>query len=155
MIKKLYPILFILIISSTASFAQSSLDIHFNGMGFLDNREYKDFVARSRTYSGTRLDLDLGLNLDSLNHFIVGVNAIHEFGAQPYFLKVNPIAYYKYESSKWLFDAGEFPREGLIDNYPRAMLNDTLRYYRPNVEGLLAKYHRIFGPVRSNAATRA
>jgi hypothetical protein len=140
MIKKFYVIILISLITSTASLAQS-LDIHFNGLGFMDNREYKDFVARSRTYSGTRIALDLGLNLDSLNHFIVGVDGIHEFGAKPYFLKVNPIAYYKYESSKWLFDAGEFPREGLISNYPRALLNDTLRYYRPNVEGLLARYH--------------
>jgi hypothetical protein len=140
MLRKFYLIILISIITSTAALAQS-LDIHFNGLGFLDNREYKDFVARSRTYSGTRTALDLGLNLDSLNHFIVGVDAIHEFGAKPYFLKVNPIAYYKYESSKLLFDAGEFPREGLISNYPRALLNDTLRYYRPNVEGLLARYH--------------
>ncbi|MDB5086312.1 MAG: hypothetical protein JWR09_306 [Mucilaginibacter sp.] len=140
MIKKFYLITLISLITGTAALAQS-LDIHFNGLGFLDNREYKDFVARSRTYSGTRTALDLGLNLDSLNHFIVGIDAIHEFGAKPYFLKVNPVAYYKYESSKWLFDAGEFPREGLISNYPRALLNDTLRYYRPNVEGLLARYH--------------
>jgi hypothetical protein len=140
MIKKLYFITLISLITSTAALAQS-VDIHFNGLGFMDNREYKDFVSRSRTYSGTRIALDVGLNLDSLNHFIVGVNGIHEFGANPYFLKVNPIAYYKFESSRWLFDAGEFPREGLISNYPRALLNDTLRYYRPNVEGLLARYH--------------
>jgi hypothetical protein len=140
MIKKFYLIALISLITSTAALAQS-LDIHFNGLGFMDNREYKDFVARSRTYSGTRIALDLGLNLDSLNHFIVGVNGIHEFGAHPYFFKVDPIAYYKFESSKWLFNAGEFPREGLISNYPRALLNDTLRYYRPNVEGLLARYH--------------
>ena len=62
---------------------QTTLDFDFSGLGFLDNREYKDFVARSRTYSGTRTALDLGLNLDSLNHFIVGVDAIHEFGAKP------------------------------------------------------------------------
>ncbi|MGZ3871691.1 MAG: hypothetical protein ACXVJD_02170 [Mucilaginibacter sp.] len=140
MIKKLYLILFISLITCISALAQT-VDIHFNGLGFMDNREYKDFISRSRTYSGTRLALDVGLNLDSLNHFIVGVNGIHEFGAAPYFLKVNPVAYYKFESSKWLFDAGEFPREGLISNYPRALLNDTLRYYRPNVEGLLARYH--------------
>jgi hypothetical protein len=140
MIKKLYFITLISLITSTAALSQS-VDIHFNGLGFMDNREYKDFVSRSRTYSGTRITLDVGLNLDSLNHFIVGVNGIHEFGASPYFLKVNPVAYYKFESSRWLFDAGEFPREGLISNYPRALLNDTLRYYRPNVEGLLARYH--------------
>ena len=98
------------------------------------------FIPRSRTYSGTRTELDLGLHVDSANTFIVGTNAIHEFGAQPYFLSAVPVAYYHYKSSKWLFNAGEFPREGLIDDYPRAMLNDTLMYYRPNVEGLLARY---------------
>lgn len=140
MLKKLYFIVFISILTTGASFAQQSLDINFNGTSFLDNREYKDYLSRSHTFSGTRLALDLGLNLDSLNHFIVGANAIHEYGGKPYFLKVDPVAYYKYESSKWLFNAGIFPREAVITDYPRALLNDTLRYYRPNVQGLLARY---------------
>lgn len=97
-------------------------------------------MPRSRTYSGTRLALDVGLNLDSVNSFVVGANGIHEFGAQPYFLRVDPVAYYKYQSKSWLFNAGMFPREGLLGNYPRALLNDTLRYYRPNVEGLLTRF---------------
>jgi hypothetical protein len=124
---------------------QGSLDIHFNALGFMDNREYSSFVARSRTYSGTRTTLDLGVNLDSLNHFIFGVNGIHEFGADPYFLKVDPIAYYHYESNKWTFNIGEFPREGVLTQYPRALLNDTLRYYRPNVEGLMTSLHTKYG----------
>ncbi len=126
-------------------FAQGSLDIHFNALGFMDNREYAAFVERSRTYSGTRTTLDFGVNLDSLNHFIVGANGIHEFGAHPYYLKVDPIAYYHYESKKWTFNVGEFPREGLLTQYPRALLNDTLRYYRPNVEGLLTSLHTQYG----------
>lgn len=146
MTKKLYLITFLLLITRLAQ-AQQSLDINFNGLGFLDNREYRAYTERSRTYSGTRLALDLGLNLDSLNHFIVGVNGIHEFGAKPYFLKVDPIAYYKFESNKWLFNAGMFPRAGLLDNYPRAILNDTLRYYRPNVEGLLTRYQGEHGHI--------
>ncbi|MDR3693298.1 hypothetical protein [Mucilaginibacter sp.] len=137
--KKLYFTLLISVITGSATLAQS-IDVNFSGLGFLDNREYKDFVARSRTYSGMRTELDFGLNIDSLNHFVVGANGIHEFGAVPFFLKVNPVAYYKFKSSTWQFYAGEFPRTGLLDNYPRALLNDTLQYYRPNVEGLLAKY---------------
>jgi hypothetical protein len=137
--KKFYLLITALLLINTFAKAQQSLDIHFNGFGFLDNREYKAFTERSRTYSGTRLALDLGLNLDSLNSFVVGINGIHEFGARPYFLKVDPVAYYKYESKKWLFHAGMFPRAGLISNYPRAILNDTLMYYRPNIEGLLAR----------------
>src|ERR1700759_3344987 len=111
--KKLYLIALFSFFTSFAAIAQTTLDVDFNGLGFLDNREYKDFVARSRTYSGTRTALDFGLNIDSLNHFIVGVNAIHEFGAIPFYLKVNPVAYYKYKSAKWQFNAGEFPRAGL------------------------------------------
>jgi|SRR6185503_4211718 len=137
--KKFYLTLFVSIITATASLAQT-IDVDFNGLGFLDNREYKDFVVRSRTYSGTRTALDFGLNIDSLNHFIVGVNTMHEFGAIPFFIKVDPIAYYHFQSAHWLFNAGEFPRAGLLDNYPRALLNDTLMYYRPNVEGLMARY---------------
>ena len=140
MIKKLYLLVILLVLTTGASFAQDSLDVHFNGLGWLDNREYKAFIPRSRTYSGTRTELDLGLHVDTANSFIVGTNAIHEFGAQPYFLNAVPVAYYQYHSKKWLFNAGEFPRAGLIDDYPRAMLNDTLMYYRPNVEGLLARY---------------
>jgi len=139
MLKKVYLVIAVALLTHAAALAQS-LDINFNGVGFMDNREYKEFVTRSRTYSGTRIALDLGLNLDSLNHFIVGVDGIHEFGAGPYFLKVDPIAYYSFKSANWLFNAGEFPREGLLSNYPRAMLNDTLRYYRPNVEGLLTRF---------------
>ncbi|EHQ30121.1 hypothetical protein [Mucilaginibacter paludis] len=136
---------FNLFAQSTPDTLQGSLDVHFNALGFMDNREYSAFVPRSRTYSGTRTTLDFGINLDSLNHFIVGVNGIHEFGAQPYFLKVDPIAYYHYESNKWTFNIGQFPREGLLTQYPRALLNDTLRYYRPNVEGLLTSLHTKYG----------
>ncbi|MBS7564167.1 hypothetical protein KHS38_07095 [Mucilaginibacter sp. Bleaf8] len=147
MMKKIYLIaLFALLLGGNAARAQqNSVDIHFNGFGFLDNREYRAFTERSRTYSGARTALDIGLNLDSVNHFVVGVNGIHEFGAKPYFLKVDPIAYYEFESKKWLFDAGMFPRAGKLSNYPRALLNDTLMYYRPNVEGLLTRYQGDFG----------
>jgi hypothetical protein len=140
MFKKLYILFILSILSSAAAFAQDSLDVHFNALGWLDNREYKAFIPRSRTYSGTRTELDFGLHIDTNHSFIVGINTIHEFGAQPYFLNEVPVAYYNYKSKKWLFNAGEFPRAGLIDDYPRAMLNDTLMYYRPNVEGLLARY---------------
>jgi hypothetical protein len=140
MSKKFYLLIILSVLTFTAANAQDSLDVHFNGLGFLDNREYKAFVPRSRTYSGTRTELDFGLHVDTANSFIIGTNAIHEFGAQPYFLNAVPVAYYNYKSTKWLFNAGEFPRAGLIDDYPRAMLNDTLMYYRPNVEGLLARY---------------
>ncbi|WP_448698036.1 hypothetical protein ACFGVR_14540 [Mucilaginibacter sp. AW1-3] len=151
MSNKFTCIFLFLVLLSTGLFAQSdqqkngSLDIHFNGLGYMDNREYSAFVERSRTYSGTRLALDFGVNLDSLNHFIVGINAQHEFGGKPFFVNTAPVAYYHYQSQKWTFNIGEFPREGLLTQYPRALLNDTLRYERPNVEGLLTSLHTQYG----------
>jgi hypothetical protein len=139
MIKKIYLFLLTTILTAGAASAQN-VDFHLNGMGFFDNREYKEFVTRSRTYSGVRITADVGFNIDSNNHFIFGANALHEFGGNPFFLRVNPVAYYSYTGKNWLFNAGAFSREGLLTDYPRAMLNDTLRYYRPNVEGLLTRF---------------
>jgi hypothetical protein len=140
MIKKIYFVLSLIILTGGALSAQT-VDVHFNGMGFFDNREYKEFKLRSRTYSGVRTSLDFGLNIDSTNHFVVGVNALHEFGGKPFFVNVDPVIYYSHTGKNWLFNAGAFPREGLLTDYPRSMLNDTLRYYRPNVEGLLTQFH--------------
>jgi hypothetical protein len=139
MIKKIYLILLVSVLVSGATSAQN-VDFHLNGMGFFDNREYKEFPARSRTYSGVRTTLDVGFNIDSLNHFVVGANMLHEFGGKQFFVKVNPTIYYSFTGKNWLFNAGAFPREGLLTDYPRAMLNDTLRYFRPNVEGLLTRF---------------
>lgn len=139
MIKKFYLTIFFSFFIAAAAMAQT-LDVDFSGLGFLDNREYKDFVARSRTYSGTRIAPDVGIRIDSLNSFVVGANALHEFGAVPFFVKVDPIAYYKFLNKNWQFNIGEFSRTGLIDNYPRALLNDTLQYYRPNMEGMYLRY---------------
>ncbi|MET3978877.1 hypothetical protein ABIB62_001446 [Mucilaginibacter sp. UYP25] len=139
MIRKIYFALFITTLLAGAAKAQN-VDFHLNGMSFFDNREYKDFVARSRTYSGVRIAADVGFNIDSNNHFIFGANALHEFGGNPFFVRVNPIAYYSYTGKNWLFNAGAFSREGLLTDYPRSMLNDTLRYFRPNIEGLLTRF---------------
>ncbi|MFD0793542.1 hypothetical protein ACFQZX_07920 [Mucilaginibacter litoreus] len=139
MIKKLYLSILVLSLSVVMVKAQN-VDLHVNGMGFFDNREYKEFTARSRTYSGIRTTVDVGFNIDSNNHFVAGANMLHEFGGKPFFVKVDPVIYYSFTGKQWLFNAGAFSREGLLTDYPRAMLNDTLRYYRPNVEGLLTRF---------------
>lgn len=138
----LVTVVFFLITRSTLG---QTLDLNFNGLSFLDNREYKEFVGRSRTYSGTRIALDIGVNLDSLNSFRVGINSLHEFGAKPFFIKTDPTIYYQFRNLNWQFNAGAFPREGLVSDFPRAMFNDTLRYFRPNIEGLLVKHQNAHG----------
>jgi hypothetical protein len=148
MIKKRYFLLFIALISGTAVLAQqktnladttgvaatgtvyktSTFDIHFNGFAFLDDHEFDALIPLRKTISGTRTEIDLGLNVDSLNHFVVGTNALHEFGGIPYFVQVNPVAYYKFQNAHWLFNAGEFPRQDLLTQYPVGLLSDTMQY---------------------------
>src|ERR1700753_2182330 len=91
--KKLY-ITLLFLISGAAAWAQT-VDVDASGLGFLDNREYKDFVARSRTYSGTRVAFNVCINIDSANSFVAGANALHEFGAAPFFGQVDPVIYYR------------------------------------------------------------
>ncbi|HAL83812.1 MAG TPA: hypothetical protein DCO83_17530 [Mucilaginibacter sp.] len=166
MIKRLYLIILVSLITVSVTFAQqqkttitdtthlisgpgktnttNTIDIHFNGFAFLDDHEYDALIPLRKTISGTRTEIDLGYNVDSLNHFVVGVNPLHEFGGVPYFVMVNPVAYYTYTGKHWLFNAGEFPRNELL-NYPRALINDSVQYFRPNVEGLLLRNTNRFG----------
>ncbi|MGB4773666.1 MAG: hypothetical protein WBP45_00705 [Daejeonella sp.] len=141
---KSYILIILFAFCSFPSFAQN-LDINFHGFGFVDNREYKAFIKRSTSILGNRIALDIGLNLDSVNSFRVGANAIHEFGARPFFLKVDPVIYYQYQQKGWLFNIGSFPRKDLLTDYPRAILNDTLNYYHPNTEGILTRYNSTYG----------
>jgi hypothetical protein len=157
MIKEIYSVILVFFIFVSSTFAQqipmnsdttrsiNTIDIHFNGFAFLDDHEYDALIPLRKTISGTRTAIDFGYNVDSLNHFIVGANALHEFGGKPYFLTANPIAYYSYTGRHWLFNAGEFPRQDLLTQYPRALLNDTMQYYRPNVEGLLLRNKSKYG----------
>jgi hypothetical protein len=78
--------------------------------------------------------------LDSTHRIRVGFNALHEFGSPKFTDHIDPVAYYQYIKNNWNFYMGAFPRYKLLTDYPRAILTDTLNYYRPNVEGMLVKY---------------
>ncbi len=137
MTKKFYLLIFFGFLFANGAFSQTLFDVHFNGFAFLDDHEYDALIPLRQTMSGTRTEFDIGFIPDSLNRFVVGVNALHEFGGVPFYRQVDPVAYYSFNNGTWLVNGGEFPREGLLTQYPRALLNDTLLYYRPNVQGLL------------------
>ncbi|CAN5919109.1 hypothetical protein BH24BAC1_BH24BAC1_16120 [soil metagenome] len=114
---------------------EGALGVH----GFTDNREYAPSGRFSQTIFGIRVAPEVGFLVDSVHRVRVGINALHEFGSRPFVTEVVPVAYYQYTDRRWDFFIGAFPRFGLLDDYPRALLIDTLHYYRPNVEGMLAK----------------
>lgn len=134
-----YFLISFLILTSYQTYSQE-LEWDINLHTFADNREYGKSYRTSQSILGARFAPELGLRLDSMHRFRVGFNVLHEFGSRDFIGQSSPILYYQYAIKNIDFYIGSFPRHSLVSDYPRALLNDTLNYYRPNVEGLLFKY---------------
>jgi len=113
-------------------------DVSFHG--FADNREYAKSGRYAQTIFGARIAPEVGLAVDSIHRLKAGVNYLREFGTKNVGREFTPTVYYNYKKQGFNFYIGMFPRYGLLSDYPRAILNDTLLYYRPNVEGMLLRY---------------
>ena len=137
--RTLYIVISFLILSSYQLNAQD-LEWYINFHTFADNREYGKSYRTSQSILGARFAPELGLQIDSTHRFRVGFNVLHEFGSRKFIGQSSPILYYQYSIKDVDFYIGSFPRHSLVSDYPNAILNDTLNYYRPNVEGLLFKY---------------
>lgn len=108
--------------------------------GFLDNREYFNLYAPDGTIFGCRTEVS-GKYTFGTNHSLqAGVSQLLKFG-QHRFSAPEILAFYRYQSSGLDFRIGSFPRYGLME-YPLAMLSDTLLYYRPQIEGVMAGFIR-------------
>lgn len=113
----------------------------FEGIG--DNREFTRPLAHPQTILGTRGAFELGVSFD--NHRLRGgLSHLFEFGSDIDAQKPKLILYYQYLDTQKEFIFGSFPRRDKID-FPLAMLNDTLLYYRPNMEGFYGKINWDWG----------
>jgi len=101
---------------------------------FLDNREYFNRYTKPQTIFGSRLGITAGFSLDSVHLLQVGSDFLYELGSTYEDIKIKPIVYYKYRTENVQFTFGSFPRDTNVE-YPKILHNDTLAYYRPNVEG--------------------
>lgn len=134
-------------LSNFSALAQKPLSYSVYVHSFCDNREYFNPIQYPQTIFGTRISPSMSLHTDSAQSFTLGLNALREFGSSStnIFNKIDPIAYYKYDKGKFYFAMGLFPRVGLIDDYPRALITDTINYYRPNIEGMLLRFRGNWG----------
>ena len=132
---------FIVLLLLTAPQLQAQqLEWSASFFGFADNREYAASGRYPQSILGVRFSPEIGLLADSSHRLRAGMNLLQEFGSANSVDRVNPVVYYNYEQYGFRLYMGLFPRHGLLDTYPRAVLNDTLLYYRPNVEGMLLRY---------------
>lgn len=115
---------------------------------FFDNSEYSRSAFQiPQTLSGVILAPELGLGWDSIHRFSTGISLLHEFGSERAIDNFYPTAYYIYNKRPWKFIMGAFPRNYALEKYPRLFFQDSISYYRPNINGIyweLAKNNNYF-----------
>jgi hypothetical protein len=116
--------------------------LRFNG--FADNREYFNPITEPQTILGAHLGGGVELRVADAHTVHLGGVLLQEFGSRHGIDRATPFAYYQHDGHLSRFVFGIFPRT-LLGAYPRALLNDTLAYYRPGLEGALYRIRGAWG----------
>jgi len=110
---------------------------------FFDNTEFgRSTVKIPQTMAGVQVAPEFGVVWDTLNKVNIGVNLLHEFGSPNAIDKFYPTAYYESYRGPIRFIMGAFPRSRAIENYPRLFFQDSISYYRPNINGIFTEYRK-------------
>lgn len=115
---------------------------------FFDNTEFgRSAFQIPQTMSGVVFAPELGLDWDSVHRIGLGVSLLHEFGSVNAIDWYYPTAYYEFNKNPYRFIMGAFPRNFAVEKYPRIFFQDSISYYRPNINGIfweLAKNQNYF-----------
>lgn len=140
----------VLSMSTMLGMQAQTLEWQLNANGFFDNSEGDNTYRTTMTYSGLRLSPEVGISLDGSRHaLMVGYSGLAEWGHKGGFTDGDPIAYYRYSNAGFRFMLGSFSREHLIGDYPTAMISDTVRYYRPMIQGFAFQYQSDGGHIEA------
>ena len=114
--------------------------------GFFDNGEGDASYRTPMTYSGIRATPELGVSWDEGKHSLMGgYSGQIEFGKKHGYSDGFPILYYKYSTKPLTFTFGSFQRDQLLGDYPSFLISDTIRYYRPTMQGFAFQHQHERG----------
>lgn len=137
---KLKTFLLLSILSIAASGFSQELTWKLGYNYFFDNAEYAaSSYAVDQTMHGMNLMPELGLKLDERQTVYAGINALKIAGSSSFTDKEDFMAYYQYKTSNIMFRAGAFPKEDILDNYTTLLFKDSVRYFRPIMQGVFLK----------------
>lgn len=140
---KRYYITLVAILILAVDMAGQQPEWRMTVFNFFDNTEFGRSVYKiPQTMAGVYIAPELGLRIDSINRISVGVNLLHEYGSADVIGGISPVAYYSREKDNMRFLMGAFPRAGVLDRYPRLFFQDSISYYRPNINGLFWEFHK-------------
>ena len=140
--------------SGPAEFSPRPRFVYDVGFEFnFDNREYGGGeYSPSMTVLGARLTPSVGIRMDaspaSVHSLMLGIDVMKDFGsdARTEDLFRELTFYYKWEKdfsrTRMTLTAGIFPRSEMRGSYSTAFFSDYVRFYDPNLEGLILKFRR-------------
>lgn len=133
-------ILFFQIIIICNSIGQQ-LTVKSGLFGFFDNREYFNYYENDQTIFGTRAYAQAGIASNQKNEFVIGFDGLYEFGSYLDRDLIRPIAYVHHNNTITDLYLGSFYRDPIIE-MPDVLLNDTLEYFKPNIEGIYLAFRK-------------
>jgi hypothetical protein len=137
-----FLVLFFCLIFSTSGFSQEK-KWQFGLFSFFDNTEFANSgVQIPQTMSGVLFLPEFGLSWDSIHHLNIGIDLLHEFGSASAIDYLYPTAYYEMDRKPFRFYMGAFPRKYAVEKYPRIFFQDSISYYRPNINGLFWELYK-------------
>ena len=138
---KIYSLLLFVVLLSPLSMSAQKLDWNLDVNGFFDNSEGDHHFRATKTMDGIRLSPEVGLTWDDGKNAIYGgYTGLAEWGTKKAFSDGDAIVYYKYDWKPLRFILGSFSRDNLLGEYPSYLISDSIRYYRPNIQGFTFQY---------------
>jgi hypothetical protein len=135
--KKISLIYYLLIFLSSAAYSQE-FTWRTGLFTFFDNTEFGQSEFKvPQTMAGVMIAPEAGLVWDSVQMVNAGISMMHEFGSLKAFDRICPTAYYTLYKGPLKFNMGAFPRSLAVERYPRLFFQDSISYYRPNINGIL------------------
>lgn len=128
----------------TASVSAQEYRFRFDQV--FDNREYFSGYGYAQTIFGAGLDASVLFPVDTFHTVAAGFYYFYENGGPLDGVPPKITLYYHYNRENLEMYFGVFPRNGNLQ-MARSFLNDTLNYYRPNMEGALVSYRGDHGNV--------
>jgi len=127
---------------STAAYSQD-LNWRLDLFSFFDNTEFgRSAVTIPQTMAGVMVAPEAGLLWDSIHKINAGVNLMHEYGSPKAIDKFYPTVYYEFNRGAQKFMMGAFPRSRVLEKYPRVFFQDSITYYRPNINGIFWEFRQ-------------
>lgn len=147
MTQKLKIITLLLLISCSIDAQKFVYDIDF--LSFFDNRESQISSYPSKTLFGVRLSPEIGVELNDStygNHrLMAGVSYTQPFGATWRDARIHPTIYYDYKQYGFNVTLGFIPWRTTRTTLPDYLMNDSLRYFAPNIQGAHFAYESRHG----------